>query len=58
MQAAIYPGNGTSEADVVIATEEDHMLMFYLPLIILEASLAMTPWSVAARKTKEITGAD
>lgn len=30
------------------------MLMFYLPLIILEASLAMWPWSAPTRKAAEV----
>jgi len=29
------------------------MLMFYLPLIIFEASLAMTPWTVAVSKVNK-----
>jgi len=32
--------------------------MFYLPLIIFEAALAMPPWSVATSKAKKITRAD
>jgi hypothetical protein len=46
--------NGSSEPRVVTAIQEDAMLMFYLPLIILEASLAMSPWSAPTRKAAEV----
>jgi hypothetical protein len=46
--------NGSSEPRVVMAIQEDAMLMFYLPLIILEASLAMSPWSAPTRKAAEV----
>jgi hypothetical protein len=48
---AILSGNGRCKSNVVLATQEDTMLMFYLPLIIFEASLGMQPWAASSRKT-------
>jgi hypothetical protein len=34
------------------------MLLLYLPLMIFEASLAMLPWTVPARKAKAVRVSD
>jgi hypothetical protein len=57
MAQAILSRNGGLQSTVVFATQEDTMLMFYLPLIIFQASLGMQPWAVPSRKTKEIDAA-
>jgi hypothetical protein len=53
MEQAILTRNRRCESNVVLATQEDAMLMFYLPLIIFEAFLGMQPYAAPLRRTKK-----